>query len=334
MAWYYFTGKKTDDESGLIYFGARYYDPKLGRFITPDTIIQNPYDPQTLNRYSYTSNNPINRVDPDGHSWWKKIFKQIGDFFDSAVRWLEKVTNSKWSVDVEVGQSHQFQDFQTLGRSTGEVGFTAITQPWQFGVGIYRWAYESRYGILKSNAENNSYEMSSIEDGDNLFINGILNTYWDAFDNGKKVYKKEAFKVAYNPTDGPVADITESFLQKLFFTSSFDRQLARDLSGHKGITLAGHSQGGIILGNTLLNLGIRDQRGVVEKTIFYNTQISAPRAYLSAAFAGVNALHVTYGTCLFDPSNVAGPNFTDPLKFLSGIPGLYLPFGVDHHGIK
>lgn len=70
-----FTGKKLDDETGLIYFGARYYDSSLGRFITADTIVQNPSDPQTLNRYSYCGNNPVNRVDLDGHKWsWKKFF--------------------------------------------------------------------------------------------------------------------------------------------------------------------------------------------------------------------------------------------------------------------
>ncbi len=80
VAWYYFTGKKSDDESGLIYFGARYYNPALGRFITADTIVQSPSNPQTLNRYSYAGNNPVNHVDPDGHSFWKKI----GNFFKKA----------------------------------------------------------------------------------------------------------------------------------------------------------------------------------------------------------------------------------------------------------
>ena len=36
----------------------------------------------------------------------------------------------------------------------------------------------------------------------------------------------------------------------------------------------------------------------------------------------------------FFASNIGGPNLTDPLKFLSGIPGLYLPFGSKHHGIE
>lgn len=68
VAWFYYTGKRLDDETGLVYFGARYYNPKIARFITPDTIVQSPYNPQTLNRYSYCNNNPINLVDPTGHS--------------------------------------------------------------------------------------------------------------------------------------------------------------------------------------------------------------------------------------------------------------------------
>ena len=61
-----FTGKEQDD-SGLYYFGARYYDPNfLLRFTQPDSIIPDIYNPQDLNRYSYVRNNPIRYIDPDG----------------------------------------------------------------------------------------------------------------------------------------------------------------------------------------------------------------------------------------------------------------------------
>ena len=60
---HYFTGKELDS-TGLYFYGARYYDPEIGRFISADTIVQAPYDPQSLNRYSYCRNNPINYVDP------------------------------------------------------------------------------------------------------------------------------------------------------------------------------------------------------------------------------------------------------------------------------
>ena len=40
----------------------------LNRFLSPDSIIPNPYDPQSWDRYSYVRNNPVNRVDPSGHA--------------------------------------------------------------------------------------------------------------------------------------------------------------------------------------------------------------------------------------------------------------------------
>jgi RHS repeat-associated protein len=64
---YKYTGKELDSEDGLYYYGARYYDPKLARFISADTIVPNPLYPQTFNRYSYVNNNPLIYVDPTGH---------------------------------------------------------------------------------------------------------------------------------------------------------------------------------------------------------------------------------------------------------------------------
>lgn len=71
-----YTGKIQDD-TGLYYYGARYYDPVIGRFISPDTIVQAPQDPQTLNRYAYCRNNPLKYVDPTGHGFFSKFWKTI-----------------------------------------------------------------------------------------------------------------------------------------------------------------------------------------------------------------------------------------------------------------
>ena len=76
---YKFTGKELDRESGLYYYGARYYDPVIGRFISPDSVVQSPGDPQTLNRYSYCRNNPLLYTDPSGH------FFGIDDFIIAMV---------------------------------------------------------------------------------------------------------------------------------------------------------------------------------------------------------------------------------------------------------
>jgi RHS repeat-associated protein len=64
-----FTGKERDIESGLDYFGARYYGSRIGRFTTVDPVNtwrENLDDPQRWNRYAYVRNSPLRYVDPDG----------------------------------------------------------------------------------------------------------------------------------------------------------------------------------------------------------------------------------------------------------------------------
>ncbi|MDP3092209.1 MAG: SpvB/TcaC N-terminal domain-containing protein [Nitrospira sp.] len=63
---YKYTGQELD-ETGLYDYHARLYDPVLGRFISADTLVPNPGDPQSLNRYSYVMNNPVNFTDPTGN---------------------------------------------------------------------------------------------------------------------------------------------------------------------------------------------------------------------------------------------------------------------------
>ena len=68
---YKFTGKELDEDTDLYYYGARYYDAKIGRFVAIDPVaLKNPTkvlsDPQQLNTYSYTRNNPLKYVDPEG----------------------------------------------------------------------------------------------------------------------------------------------------------------------------------------------------------------------------------------------------------------------------
>ncbi len=64
-----FTGKERDAETGLDYFGARYFSGAQGRFTSPDKPFagQNPANPQSWNLYSYGLNNPLRYIDPTGH---------------------------------------------------------------------------------------------------------------------------------------------------------------------------------------------------------------------------------------------------------------------------
>jgi RHS repeat-associated protein len=62
-----YTSQEFDAETGFYYYNARYYNPILGRFISADSIVPDPFNPQSLNRYSYVLNNPVNYNDPTGH---------------------------------------------------------------------------------------------------------------------------------------------------------------------------------------------------------------------------------------------------------------------------
>jgi len=68
------TGKERDTESGLDYFGARYYASNMGRWMSPDWADKPeavPYssldNPQSRNLYGYVGNNPLSKADADGH---------------------------------------------------------------------------------------------------------------------------------------------------------------------------------------------------------------------------------------------------------------------------
>jgi len=84
-----FVGKEKDKETGLYYFGARYMEAVIGRFISPDPvgavdprmsglngkIIKNP---QRINTYAYGLNNPYRYIDPDGNQT-----NQVYEYFDT-----------------------------------------------------------------------------------------------------------------------------------------------------------------------------------------------------------------------------------------------------------
>jgi RHS repeat-associated protein len=62
-----YTSQREITGLGIYDYQARYYSPKLGRFLSPDTIISEFANPQSWNRYSYVYNNPIRYNDPTGH---------------------------------------------------------------------------------------------------------------------------------------------------------------------------------------------------------------------------------------------------------------------------
>ena|GEM_PF-1282246 len=72
-----FTGQREED-FGWYDYGARFYSPSLGRFVSADTIVPEPGNPQSLNRYSYVLNSPLKYTDPTGHYSEEEIMQTFG----------------------------------------------------------------------------------------------------------------------------------------------------------------------------------------------------------------------------------------------------------------
>src|SRR5262249_2509721 len=70
---YAFQGDRWTRESNLYHLSARDYASKFMRFTSADSIIPDPLDPQSYNRYSYVGNNPTNYIDPSGHIRMMKL---------------------------------------------------------------------------------------------------------------------------------------------------------------------------------------------------------------------------------------------------------------------
>ncbi|MBI5877545.1 MAG: RHS repeat-associated core domain-containing protein [Chloroflexi bacterium] len=63
-----YTGQRADASTGLMFYGARYYDSALARFVSADTIVPGAGNPQARNRYVYGLNSPVRFTDPTGHA--------------------------------------------------------------------------------------------------------------------------------------------------------------------------------------------------------------------------------------------------------------------------
>ena len=132
---YKYTGKERDTTTGLYFYEARYYDPVLGRFISPDRIVQGPTDPQSLNRYAYARNNPIAYNDPTGN-FFSSIFKFISKIISPATDFLFNIRNIISPITIiadpllkssSIVRAVAFAAASYFGGPAGAAGFSAYT---------------------------------------------------------------------------------------------------------------------------------------------------------------------------------------------------------------
>lgn len=129
---YKFTGQEFDPESGLYNYKARQYSPNLGRFMSPDEFTGGPVDafsatdplppgplpyadltnPQSLNKYAYTYNNPLNYIDSDGHNRKRALRKFI--------ELLPPDIQKKLNRFVQLSLRQQLKEYKTATKTLDE----------------------------------------------------------------------------------------------------------------------------------------------------------------------------------------------------------------------
>jgi len=139
-----FTGRERDQETGLDYFGARYYSSKIGRFTTTDpayTIQENLVDPQRWNKYAYARNNPLRYVDPDGRltiivpgTWARGVMVK-----SASTDWAQPGTPFNTAVSATFGEQAQVFEWsgnnKTGARASAAEGLQQMIDAHTFGEG-------------------------------------------------------------------------------------------------------------------------------------------------------------------------------------------------------
>jgi len=127
-----FTQKERDNETGLDYFGARYYSSAQGRFTGPDPIGGSEPLPQSWNLYAYVQGHPINFYDPDGKSTHTDKNGYVVAVYDdgdlgvykhgSLKGWNGKSILSKKGKGINrMGETEYWDEFRAVDDNTGQV---------------------------------------------------------------------------------------------------------------------------------------------------------------------------------------------------------------------
>lgn len=83
-----YAGEQFDTSAQQYYLRARYYNPLNGRFNSADPFGGRQEEPQSLHKYNYTANNPVNQLDPSGLDWF---FAQLGVDVQNAIQAMYRI---------------------------------------------------------------------------------------------------------------------------------------------------------------------------------------------------------------------------------------------------
>ena len=184
---YLFNGKELDTETGLYYYGARYYDSKVSLWLNVDPLAE-----KTMTPYAYTNNNPIMLVDPDGRESTSTGVRQNDDGSytvvnakndgDNGIYIADKNGNYDINKSKKIGTTNNYFDFLLTYDSTGKFG-----------------------GVAKNNDGSNI-----VLNNNNLNLATLLYKYSYNTNNGIQNYYLDLINLAVSSKNGGSLDLKVS----------------------------------------------------------------------------------------------------------------------------
>ena len=239
-----FTDHETLDRTGFVHMGGRVYDPRLGRFPSPDPIVSEPLSGQGWNLYSYVGNSPLSRTDPTGHCYAAGPLCQLaagGGGFTNVTSAL-----TRWSV------SWRVPIYVSIGQ-WGPVSFRVGVSFWNgenggfFGRGgFFRSRVTLRIGLPYAvfNAVRRTVSLGQETSPADAAIISELLAYWPVFTREDLV----SIGVGSIPVVGTVQSVVEVISGRDYIT---------DERVHRGVAAVGIVAGVVPLGKGALKAGTK-----------------------------------------------------------------------------
>lgn len=307
-AWHYFTGQKFDDETGLYFYNARYYDPDLGRFITADTLVPNFNNPQNLNRYTYANNNPVNNIDPSGHGWfsklWKSFKKNVLGHLINAIR----LTFAILTFPVNpVGSTLEIASVVAAYTGRGDSQKTSrilgwASLGWNVGQGVHNAFDEGEVQLLGADGEIIS-DYSQVENVLGTGINTTQRGALRALHNANKNLSIKYDAVIWNKTHGAVSDFVESGIVKFTGSKTLSNEYAKIINNVRFANPTAlfdvHSEGTILFTRAFQDLPANSLNNATVN--FYGTAVLETTARNSFLIPGGSTGVLTFNSRFSDP---------------------------------
>lgn len=201
-----YSSKRQDAQTGLIFFGKRYYDPSIGRWITPDPLLF--YDNPNL--YAYVQNNPISKYDLYGHfsidSIWQSVVNTVNESWLNFKLKLSQFQNMLWG---EITLPKEMTaPFENVGRKL--LGNTFMTL-----MGHHEFEGAEK-GVFGSGEVNDRVRVT--------FINGMLTTKYLLTENLELLSKTHGgvnIHYIFRPTTGFCSDLLSAVNIKMGYQLGF-----------------------------------------------------------------------------------------------------------------